>query len=82
MGMMDQKHWKVGFAAGFADCEAKVRVALRGHQQSDLWGKRGLLAATMRSNDGYRDAINKAANILLRSVDPEQDALKILEETE
>jgi hypothetical protein len=60
--------WDAGFRAGVEKCEAKVREALRGHPQSELWGEHGLLAATMRSNDGYRKRIQKA--------------LKILEETE
>jgi hypothetical protein len=58
----------VGFQSGHQHCESEVRKAMRGHPQSDLWGEHGLLAATMRSNDGYRKRIQKA--------------LKILEETE
>jgi hypothetical protein len=33
------------------DLEAKLRIELRGHPDSELWGDAGLIAATMRCVD-------------------------------
>jgi len=38
------------------DLEAKLRIELRGHPDSELWGDAGLIAATMR----WVDALDKA----------------------
>jgi len=40
-----------GFVDGFQQAEKLMREALRGHDCSELWGDRGLIAATMRCVD-------------------------------
>ena len=36
--------------------EAKLRIELRGHPDSELWGEAGLIAATMRCVDAHEEA--------------------------
>jgi hypothetical protein len=37
-----------GFVDGFQHAERRMREALHGHTDSELWGEHGLIAATMR----------------------------------
>jgi hypothetical protein len=39
--------------------ESKLRIALRGHPDSELWGDSGLIAATMRCVDAHDEAIEQ-----------------------
>jgi hypothetical protein len=39
--------------------EAKLRIELRGHPDSELWGDAGLIAATMRCVDAHDEAIEQ-----------------------
>ena len=39
--------------------EAKLRIELRGHSDSELWGDAGLIAATMRCVDAHDEAIEQ-----------------------
>lgn len=44
-----------GFERGWMACEEKVKLALGGHKNSELWGECGLLAATMRLVNSVQD---------------------------
>lgn len=39
--------------------EAKLRIELRGHPDSEIWGGAGLIAATMRCVDAVDEAIEQ-----------------------
>jgi hypothetical protein len=39
--------------------ESKLRIELRGHPDSELWGDSGLIAATMRCVDAHDEAIEQ-----------------------
>jgi uncharacterized coiled-coil DUF342 family protein len=39
--------------------EAKLRIELRGHPDSELWGDAGLITATMRCVDAHDEAIEQ-----------------------
>jgi hypothetical protein len=52
------------------DLEAKLRIALRGHPDCELWGDAGLIAATMRWVDALDKAIEqrdlwRTANVII-----------------
>lgn len=45
------------------DLEAKLRIELRGHPDSELWGDAGLIAATMRCVDAL-DEVTEQRDML------------------
>jgi hypothetical protein len=66
------------------DLEAKLRIELRGHPDSELWGDAGLIAATMRCVDALDEATeqrDEARRLAERYRNLSCDTLEKAEET-
>jgi hypothetical protein len=67
--------WRAWQAAR-GQLEKQLRIALHGHPDSQLWGDRGLLAATMRCVYGYeklerkRDEARRNRDNLIKLIEP------------